>query len=135
MPTENPGRTVSRIAGLNVTNMRFVKEVADGKVDRTSVQGERAHGVVAAQYIPINAASQTIAAGDEAPIATSGDVIMEAGAAIVDGAEVMTDTVGRAITFAVAAGQYAMGKLINDTSAGAAGDKVTVRLYDYGAHL
>lgn len=134
MATENILQIVSRQAGTNVTNARFVAEAAGGIVNRTSVIGQRADGVVA--MVSTGAIGTTIAAGDEVPVATAGDVIMEAGAAVADGAEVMSDASGRAITFAVAANQYAAGKVVNGSSASAAGQQLSVKLYPYAAqHL
>lgn len=135
MATENILELVSREAGANVTNKRFVKEVAGGKVDRTSVQGERPNGVIADRTRPLNASDQSITAGNPAPVAKKGTVIVEAGGVVADGAEVMTDTVGRAITFAVAAGQYAGGRAVNGSSSAAAGEHLSIELYDYGMHL
>jgi hypothetical protein len=135
MATENILELLSREAGANVTNKRFHKEVAGGKVDRCSVQGERPNGVIADRSRPLNASDQAIAAGNEAPLAKKGTVIVESGGTVADGAEVMTDTVGRAITFAVAAGQYAAGKVVNGSSSSAAGQDLSIELYDYGMHL
>lgn len=135
MATENILELVSREAGANVTNKRFVKEIAGGKVDRTSVQGERPNGVIADRSRPINATDQSITAGNPAPVAKKGTVIVESGAAVADGAEVMTDTVGRAITFAVLVGQFAAGRVVNGSSSTAAGQDLSIELYDYGMHL
>jgi hypothetical protein len=128
MPTENPGRIVSRQAGTNVTNFRFVKEAAGGIVNRCDTQGERVDGVIADKSIAVNASSQAITAGEEAPVCKSGDVIVEAGAAVADAARVMTDTAGRAITFAAGGGALAVGRVVNGTSAANAGDLITIQL-------
>jgi hypothetical protein len=117
--TENPRQIVTREAGANVTKRRFVVEIAGGKVDRCSVEGEVANGVAAA----------TATAGDEVGVKRGGTVIMEAGAAIADNAEVMTDNVGRPIT-AVGAGKYKLGKITNGNYPGAAGDLCSVELYE-----
>jgi hypothetical protein len=128
MATENPGQIVSRQAGTNVTNHRFVKEAAGGIVNRCDTQGERVDGVIVDNAIPYNASSQAITAGEEAPVCKGGDIIVEAGAAVADAARVMTDNVGRAITFAAGGGALAVGRVVNGTSAGAAGDLITIRL-------
>jgi hypothetical protein len=128
MATENPGQIVSRQAGTNVTNHRFVKEAAGGVVNRCDTQGERVDGIVSDSAIPVNASSQAITAGEEAPVAKGGDIIVEAGAAVADAARVMTDNAGRAITFAAGGGALAVGRVVNGTSAGAAGDLITIRL-------
>lgn len=128
MPTENPRGLVSRIANTNVTNMRFVKEAAGGKVNRCDTQGERVDGVACQPSIPYNAASQAITSGEEVSVAKTGDIIVEAGAAVADAARIMTDNVGRAITFAAGGGALCVGRVVNGTSAGAAGDLLTVEL-------
>jgi hypothetical protein len=128
MATENIKQLVSRQAGTNVTNKRFVKEAVGGVVNRCDTQGERVDGVCAEPSIPVNAASQAIAAGEEASIAKGGDVIVEAGAAVADGARVMTDNVGRAITFAAGGGALAVGRVVNGSSAAAAGQDLTIEM-------
>jgi hypothetical protein len=128
MATENPGQIVSRQAGTNVTNHRFVKEAAAGVVNRCDTQGERVDGIVSDNAIPVNASSQAITAGEEAPVAKGGDIIVEAGAAVADAARVMTDNAGRAITFAAGGGALAVGRVVNGTSAAQAGDLITIRL-------
>lgn len=131
MATENPGRLVSRQAGTNVTNKRFVKEAAGGIVDRCTVQGERVDGVCVMTDFPLNAASQAVAAGEEAgvaPMNSGGVAIVEAGAAVADAARVMTDNVGRAITFAAGGGAIAVGRVVNGSSAAAAGDELSIEL-------
>jgi hypothetical protein len=135
MATENPLHIITKEAGTNVTNKRFVVYAADNKVNRASVEGEKVAGVVAASYIPLNASTQTITAGLPAPICTKGTVIVEAGAIVADNAEVMTDVDGRAITFAAAAGKYAIGRVVNDSASTAAGQDLSVELYDIGTHL
>lgn len=135
MSTENIARIVSRQAGTNITNHRFVKEAAAGIVNRCDTQGEAVYGVIADRTITDNAAVQSITAGDEAPVATNGDVEVEAGAAVADIAEVMTDNVGRAITFAAGGGALAVGKVVNGSSAAAAGNLLTIRLYASAQHI
>jgi hypothetical protein len=117
---------VSRQAGTNVTNMRFVKEAAGGIVNRCDTQGERADGVCYDPSIPSNATTQTLTAGEEAGVAKTGDIIVEAGAAVADGARVMTDNVGRAITFAAGGGAICLGRVVNGSSAAAAGDPLSI---------
>ena len=126
MATENPRALVSRQAGTNVTNMRFVKEAAGGIVNRCDTQGERADGVCYDPSIPSNAASQAIPAGEEAGVCKGGDVIVESGAAVADAARVMTDSVGRAITFVAGSGAICLGRVVNGSSAAAAGEPLTI---------
>ena len=120
MPTANPLFTTSAEAGTDVTKDRFVKAATTGIVSRTTAATDVVAGV----------ALHTVATGSAASVQSKGVVFMEAGAAIAAGARVMSDTVGRAITFAAGAGALAVGELVNGTSAGAAGDTVSVRLYE-----
>ncbi|HXG58191.1 MAG TPA: hypothetical protein VNL91_04140, partial [Thermoanaerobaculia bacterium] len=91
-------------------------------------EGEKVSGVVAAKYLPINAASQAIATGDPAPVCKSGIVLVEAGGVLADLGEVMTDNQGRAIAFDDNIAKYAVGKVVS-SSAAQAGDIVAVELY------
>lgn len=133
MSTENIARIVTRQAGTNVTNHRFVKEAAAGIVNRADTQGEEIFGIIAARSIPENASSQAITSGDEAPVATAGDIELECGAAVADQAEVMTDNAGRGITFAAGAGALAVGKNISVATT-VAGQLMTLRLYPKAQH-
>lgn len=127
MATENIAQIVTREAGTDVTNKRFVVEIADGKVNRASTQGQKVHGIVA--MVSTGFTGTAIASGDPAPVAKSGDIIVESGAAVSDNVEVMTDNVGRAIPFVAAANTYAVGKVVRGTSASAAGEDLTITLY------
>jgi len=133
MATENILELVSREAGSGIVNKRFVTEVAGGKVNIVLLSATQSHGVVAMRSYGKTGA--TIAAGDECPVAKDGDVIVESGAAVADGAEVMADTTGRAITFAAGVGAIATGKVVNGSSASAAGQDLSVRLYKIGTHI
>jgi hypothetical protein len=139
--SENIARIITRQAGTTVTNHRFVKEAAGGIVNGCNTQGEAVYGVIADLAIADNAtgtqgsSSQVITAGDEAPVATNGDVEMEAGAAVADTNEVMTDNVARAILFVAGGGALAVGKVVNGSSAAAAGQIITVRLYASAQHI
>lgn len=128
MATENILQIVSRIAGTNVTNMRFVVEAAGGIVNRTTANTDVASGVVA--MVSTGTVGTTITAGDETPVAILGStVLVESGAAVADGARVMSDASGRAITFAAGSGALALGKVVNGSSASAAGQTLSVALY------
>ena len=127
MATENPLQIVSRIAGTDVTNKRFVKEAAGGIVSRTTANTEAAAGVVA--MVSTGTTGTTISAGDEVPVCTAGNVIVESGAAVADRARVMSDSAGRAVTFAAGSGALALGEVVGGSSASAAGQDLSVKLY------
>ena len=128
MATENVGAIVSKVAETNVTNMRFVKVgTKSDMVSRTTVNTERSCGVVA--MISAGFKGTVIAPGDAVPVCESGTVIMEAGGAIADGAEVMSDGSGRPVTFVAGGGALALGVATNGATAGAAGDEIAIRLY------
>lgn len=129
MTTFNAKHIFSREAGSNVTVGRFAKEAGAGKVDRCSVQGENVDGVVFSNYAAMGTA---IAAGDEVALATDGDIPVEAGAALADNTPVMTDNVGRAIT--ATSTNVAVGKTVNGSSASAAGQPVTIKLFKRGSY-
>lgn len=127
MATENPLQIVSKQAGTNVTNMRFVVEVAGGIVNRTTAATDVVSGVVA--MVSTGTIGTTITAGDETPVCTAGVVAVESGAAVADRARVMSDASGRAITFAAGGGALAVGEVVNGSSASAAGQMLSVKLY------
>ncbi len=127
MATENNLQILSKQAGTNVTNKRFVVEVAGGIVNRAGA-GVATDGVIA--MVSTGTTGTTIAAGDEAPVSQPGSTtIVEAGAAVADRARVMSDASGRAITFAAGGGAVAVGEVVNGSSAAAAGDDLSVKLY------
>lgn len=127
MATENPIQIVSKQAGTNVTNKRLVTEVAGGIVNRTTAATDVPAGVVAMEST--GATGTTITAGDEVPVCTSGTVIGESGAAVADRARVMSDASGRFITFAAGGGALAVGEVVNGSSASAAGQDLSIKLY------
>jgi hypothetical protein len=134
---ENIKRIVTRTAGTNVTNMRFLVEVpgADpllGAVVNRAGAGVPPDGVCA--MVSYGFLGTTIDAGDEVPFATDGDILMEAGGVIPEGSEVMSDSVGRAVLFVPDGVSVSAGKLTNGTSAGAAGDIVCVTFYKKAQH-
>lgn len=126
MATENPQLPVTKIADATVTNKRFVKNATGGEVTPCGA-GESASGVVA--MISTGFTGTTIAAGLPVPVAMSGIVIVEAGAAVVDGAIVMSDADGKAITFVDDNSNVALGEVVNGSSAGAAGEDLSIELY------
>jgi hypothetical protein len=92
-------------------------------------------GRLRAQHPP-QRRSQAITAGDEVAIAKSGDVIIEAGAAIADAAEVMVgQRRPRRSRSQSPARSTRSASVVNGSSAGAAGDDVVVELYDYAPIL
>jgi hypothetical protein len=127
MATENPGPITTKQAGTNVTNKRFVKAAAGGIVDRTTAATDRVTGVVAMRSTGFT--GTTIPAGEPAPVCEGGTVLVEAGAAVADLAEVMSDASGRAITFAAGGGALAVGVVTNGTSSAGAGTDLSIRLY------
>ncbi len=64
--------------------------------------------------------------GDTIPVAVDGVVIAEAGAAITQGAQLSTDTVGRVVTAATT--NRLVGKALQ--AATAAGDRIKIKLTD-----
>lgn len=129
MPAENPGIPITKVAGVNVTNKRFVKNAAGGKVNRCDTQGEAASGVVA--MVSTGFTGTAIPANEPVPVVEVGGppVIMEAGGALADGAKVMTDNVGRPITFVDNNANVCLGEVANGSSAGAAGEDVAIKTY------
>lgn len=131
MATCNPDMPVSRIAGRDVINKRFVTEETGGEVLMVGTEGAAAQGVVQSQSIPTNGSltQRTIVDGDPVPVCKGGDPLVESGALVSDGDVVMSDNVGRAITYVAGAGNYALGRVINGTSAGAAGEDLCIELF------
>lgn len=121
MSTFNVTKTVSKVATAAIEPNRCVKaDTSDTtKVKQCDTEGELVDYV--SRY--------KVAAGDAVTCQFGGDIIVEAGAAIAAGAEVMTDNVGRVITYAAAAGKTKFGRLTNGTWAAAAGDPVSVQTY------
>jgi len=105
-------------AGTAITKCRYVVRASDGQMDHVGTSGGEADGV--------SLFDQATVGGQfaYAPIAGA-DLKVEAGAAIsTDGAKVMSDTSGRAITYVEAAGNLCLGHIKG--TAGAAGDIVTI---------
>lgn len=127
MATENIRQLVTRESGANVMNKRFVTEAAAGIVNRTSVAGGRVDGVCAT--VSYGFTGTPIPTGDEAPVAKSGDVIMEAGAPLADGTVVMSGADGRPIPFVAGGGALSAGRIVNGGAALAIGDDCTVELF------
>jgi hypothetical protein len=133
MATENPTQIITKIADATVTNKRFVKPAAGGEVTPCGA-GEAASGVVA--MVSTGFTGTTIAAGAPVPVATPpGPVIVEAGAIVADAAIVMSDADGKAITFVDDNTNVALGEVVNGTSAGAAGDDLSIELYARGQYV
>jgi hypothetical protein len=117
--TSNPQQTVSREAGGTIRAHRFVKDAASNKVNECSVAGEAACGV--SKY----AADTTD--HNEVALERGGEVQVEAGDAVLELALVATDSQGRAVTAAV--GDAILGKVVNGSSASAAGKMLSITFY------
>jgi len=119
--TENPDvkNILSRQASGAIVADRFVKDIAGGLVAQCGA-GEQAHGV----------ARSAAATGTAVAVQYIGDLHVEAGAAIADRAEVMSDSVGRAVV--ATTGLIINGDVTNGSSAGAAGDIITVHMRPLG---
>jgi hypothetical protein len=125
MATENPGPLVTREAGSNVTNKRFVVNNGVNKVDRASVAGSQVDGVAVMTH---NVTGATVIAGTPVAICKSGTVIVECGGNVATGAIVMTDSVGRAVTWTGDdPAEFAVGKNIGE--AGALGKDIPLELF------
>jgi hypothetical protein len=128
MATENILQTVSRQAGTSVTNKRFLVEAAGGIVNLCTASTQAVAGVCA--MVSTGTTGTTIAAGDEVPMAILGStVIVESGDVVADNARVMSDATGRAITFAAGGGAIALGRVVNGSSASAAGQNLSIQLF------
>jgi hypothetical protein len=122
MATGNPSQIISGTAGTNVTAARFAFRNAalTDTWDRATAATDPVRGVF--RY--------TAAAGNECSVQTSGVVVVEAGAAVLANVRVMSDAAGRAITFAAGGGNLAIGQVVNNTTAGAAGDFLSIELFE-----
>lgn len=84
-----PVTTDTRQASAAITADRLVKLAAGNLVTQAALNTDRCYGV---------AMTQATAAGQDVPVQTLGVAIVEAGAAITEGDDLMSDTSGRAIT-------------------------------------
>lgn len=110
-------------AAAAITKKRFVKldttDATGETVKQCDTQGERAFGVSL-----FSVSSGEITRGKGASIFTEGRAIVEAGAALAVGVEVMTDASGRAV--AATAGNYILG--VVDEPSGGTGQECSVVL-------
>jgi hypothetical protein len=128
MRTENMNkeRQLSRQASGAILKDRLCVDVAGGKVAQNAVAGARCQSVARYAADDGRAASQQYGPSD---------VIVEAGAAIADNVEFMSDATGRAV-LAAGAGNWVLGRVTNGSSASAAGQKITGEFYgDQGRQL
>lgn len=131
MPTFNYETPITVTAGTNVTNFRFAVRAAADKVNRVAAAGAAADGIVVDVNAPL---AQVFPAGEPAPLCTGGQgVPIEAGDAIADDAEVMSDADGRAIPFVAGGGALALGRITNGLGAAAAGVRVAIAFYPRSA--
>jgi hypothetical protein len=127
LATESLNRIVTREAGNSVTNKRFVAEAGNKIVNRASVEGQMVDGVVA--MVSSGFTGTVIPSGGEVPVAKDGTVIVESGAAVAAGAKVMTDNLGRAITWdSITPTKYAVGENVGPAATGA-GKDLSIELY------
>lgn len=113
-------------ASAAITKKRFVKldgtDTTGETVKQCDTAGERAFGVAF-----IGATTTEIAKGKGVPVLTEGRAIVEAGAALTVGQEVMTDTSGRAVL--ATTGNYILG--VVDEPASGVGAECSVALAVY----
>jgi hypothetical protein len=117
---QNPISGLKANADLSSYQHRFIK-FTSGKVTYCATQGEQAYGVLQDKPAAANRSCNVDAMG--------GNISkVEAGAAVSQGDTVMTDTVGRAITWTTKNAKlgYAL------TAAAAAGEKIEVLLFPLG---
>ncbi len=117
MSTHNQLNGVTLIAGSTVVRHRFVVTAADGKVDYVTANTVAADGVSAEDAIDEGALTVAL---------MSGIAIVECGAAVTRGTQVMSDSTGRAIDLVGGAGRYINGRALD--TGGAAGVKIRVLL-------
>lgn len=118
MATHNQLNGVTLVAGSAVSRNRFVTTAADGKLDHTGATSVAADGV---------SAEDAAADGDALTMALpAGIAIVECGAAVTRGLQVMSDSVGRAIDLVGGASTYIQGRALD--AGGAAGVMIRVLL-------
>ncbi len=106
MKTEKILMAVTILAAAALARFRLVDFTGN-----TAAAGERALGVANAAYT----------AGEQAGVATHGELLVEAGAAVAVGAQVESDSVGRAVTLSTG---VSFG--VSRDAAAAAGDIIRV---------
>lgn len=116
MSTHNQLNGVTLIAGSAISRSRFVTVAADGKLDYTGATTIAADGVSA----------EGAAADEDALVVAlpAGIAIVECGAAVTRGLQVMSDSTGRAINLVGGAGTYIQGRALD--TGGAAGVMIRV---------
>lgn len=123
IPIYEPGGTITAHCSGAVTGRRFVKLTADAQgggfigLDSDALGGNIVVGpCTATAERVLGVANRDAASGGKVGVlATPGLVLpCEGGAAISAGVEVMVDSVGRVITFAVAANRYSVGIALAD---------------------
>ncbi len=119
MSTQNQLNGVTLIAGSAVTRNRFVTVAADGKLDHTGATTVAADGVSADNLGTADGKSFTM-------ILPAGIAIVECGAAVTRGTQVMSDSVGRCIDLVGGASTYIQGRALD--TGGAAGVYIRVLL-------
>ncbi len=118
MSTHTQLNGVTLVAGSAISRSRFVTVAADGKLDHTGATTVAADGV-----------SAESASGDDKALVMAlpaGIAIVECGAAVTRGAQVMSDSVGRCIDLVGGASTYIQGRALD--AGGAAGVMIRVLL-------
>ena len=118
MSTHNQLNGVTLVAGSAIVRNRFVTVAADGKLDYTGATSVPADGV-SCEDAAADLDAMTMAL-------MSGIAIVECGAAVTRGLQVMSDSAGRAIDLVAGAGTYIQGRALD--AGGAAGVKIRVLL-------
>jgi hypothetical protein len=116
--TENPNEILSREAGMAIEANRFLVEIPGDLVEYATAAGA-AHGVSRYAAEP----------GEAASYQATGDLLVEAGEAIPDGSDVEVGADGVAM---VAAAGTVVGRCNHGSSAGAAGQLITIRFHPVG---
>lgn len=110
MAYQESTRSITAIAGTNVTKHRFAVFAADGEVDHAGT----------AQIVVDGIVGETVSAGSNFPLIVpdGGVAMIELGATLAAGALVATNTSGQAIAHGSTAGDVAMGRLLEGGASG-----------------
>lgn len=107
MSTHNQLNGVTLIAGSTIVRNRFVVTAADGKLDYVTANTVEADGISCHDAVLDDALTIALMLGI---------AIVESGAAVTRGTQVMSDSTGRCIDLSGSAGRYIQGRAL-DTAA------------------